>query len=157
MSWVWCSYIYSHFHKKDDDVIMGAIASLITSLTSVYSIVYSDADQRKHQSSTSLAFVRGIHRGPVNSPHKWPATRKMFPINDVIMLLGLKISDFGWKKGVIFQNPRKGGVFQTCVRALYTLCSGVGAGSQAHTHAITSLQLHALNRHWTSSGLSHLL
>ena len=41
---------------------MGAIASQITSLTIVYSTVYSDADQRKHQSSASLAFVRGIHR-----------------------------------------------------------------------------------------------
>ena len=67
------------------DVIMGAIASLITSLTIVYSTVYSDADQRKHQSSASLAFVWGIHRGPVNSPHKWPVTRKMFPYDDVIM------------------------------------------------------------------------
>ena len=45
----------------------------------------SDADQRKHQSSASLAFVWGIHRGPVNSPHKWPVTRKMFPFDDVIM------------------------------------------------------------------------
>ena len=53
---------------------MGAVASQITSLTIVYSTVYSDADQRKHQSSASLAFVRGIHRGPVNSPHKWPVT-----------------------------------------------------------------------------------
>ena len=69
-----------------DDVIMGAIASLITSLTIVYSTVYSDADQRKHQSSASLAFVWGIHRGPVNSPHKWPVTRKMFPFDDVIMI-----------------------------------------------------------------------
>ena len=61
------------------------IASQITSLTIVYSTVYSDADQRKYQSSASLAFVRGIHRGPVNSPHKWPVTRKMFPFDDVIM------------------------------------------------------------------------
>ena len=67
------------------DVIMGTIASQITSLTIVYSNVYSDADQRKHQSSASLAFVRGIHREPVNSPHKWPVTRKMFPFDDVIM------------------------------------------------------------------------
>ena len=67
------------------DVIMGAIASQITSLTIVYSTVYSDADQRKRESSASLAFVRGIHRGPVNSPHKWPVTRKMFPFDDVIM------------------------------------------------------------------------
>ena len=67
------------------DVIMGAIASQITSLTIVYSTIYSDADQRKHQSSASLAFVRGIPRGPVNSPHKEPVMRKMFPFDDVIM------------------------------------------------------------------------
>ena len=40
------------------DVIMSAVASQITSLTIVYSIVHSGADQRKHQSSASLAFVR---------------------------------------------------------------------------------------------------
>ena len=64
---------------------MGAIASQITSLTIVHSTVNSGTDQRKHQSSTSLAFVRGIHRWPVNSPHKGPVTRKMFPFDDVIM------------------------------------------------------------------------
>ena len=67
------------------DVIMGMIESRITSLTIVYSTIYSDADQRKHQSSASLAFVWGIHHGPVNSPHKWPVTWKMFPFDDVIM------------------------------------------------------------------------
>ena len=41
--------------------------------------------QRKHQRSASLTFVRGIHRWPVNSPHKLPVTRKMFPFDDVIM------------------------------------------------------------------------
>ena len=60
---------------------MAVIASQITSFMIVYSTFYSDADQRKHQSSTSLAFVRR----PVNSPHKWPLTRKMFPFDDVIM------------------------------------------------------------------------
>ena len=64
---------------------MGTIASKITSLTIVYSNVYLGADQRKHQSSASLALARGIHRGPVNSPHKWPVTRKMFSFDDVIM------------------------------------------------------------------------
>ena len=64
---------------------MDAMASQITSLTIVYSTVYSGADKRIHQSSASLAFVRGIHRGPANSPHKWPVTRKMFPFHDVIM------------------------------------------------------------------------
>ena len=67
------------------DFIMGAMASQITSLTIVYSTVYSGAHQRKHQSSASLAFVRGIHRWPVNSPHTWPVTRKMFSFDDVIM------------------------------------------------------------------------
>ena len=65
---------------------MGAITSQITSLMIVYSTVYSDADQSKHQSSASLAFVWEIHRGPVNFPHKWPVTRKMFPFDDVIMV-----------------------------------------------------------------------
>ena len=78
-----CIIYYKHY----DDTIMGAIASLITSLTVVYSTVHSDADQRKHQSSAWLAFVWGIHRGPVNSPHKWPVPRKMFPFDDVIMKL----------------------------------------------------------------------
>ena len=67
------------------DVTMGAMASQITSLTIVYSTVYLGAGQRKHQSSASLAFVRRIPRWPVNSPHKWPVTRKMFPFDDVIM------------------------------------------------------------------------
>ena len=67
------------------DVMMGAMASQITSITIVYSIVYSDVYQRKHHTSASLAFVRGIHRGQVNYPHKWPAARKMFPFDDVIM------------------------------------------------------------------------
>ena len=69
------------------DVIMGAMASQITSLMIVYSGFYPGADQRKHQSFASLAFVRGIHRRPVNSPHKWPVTRKMFLFDDVIMRL----------------------------------------------------------------------
>ena len=46
---------------------------------------FVQADQRKHQSSASLAFVKGIHRWPMDSPHKGPVTRKMFPFNDVIM------------------------------------------------------------------------
>ena len=62
-----------------------SIASQITSLNIVYSTVYSGSDQRKHQSSASLAFVQWIHRGPVNSQNKWPVTRKMFPFDDVIM------------------------------------------------------------------------
>ena len=74
----------------------GAIASQITSLTIVYSTVYSDEDQRKLQSSASLAFVWGTHRGPMNSPHKWPVTRKIFPFDDVIMCT--------WEKSLRFMD-----------------------------------------------------
>ena len=71
------------------DVIMGAMASEIASLTIVHSTVHSGADQRKHQSSAaSLAFVWGIHRRQLNYPHKWPVRRKMFPFDDVIMSHG---------------------------------------------------------------------
>ena len=48
--------------------------------------ICSGGDQRKHLSSASLAFVQGIHREPVNSLHKWPVTRKMFPFDDFIMV-----------------------------------------------------------------------
>ena len=71
--------------KHYNDVIMGAIASQITSLMIVSSTDYSDADQWKHQSSALLAFLQGFHWWRVNSPHKWPATQKMFPFDDVIM------------------------------------------------------------------------
>ena len=74
-----------HYRSHYSDAIMSAMACPITSLTVVYSTVYSNTDQRKHQSSASLAFVRGIHRWPMHSPHKRPVTRKMFPFDDVIM------------------------------------------------------------------------
>ena len=67
------------------DVIMGAVTFQVTNLTIIYLTVYSGADERKHQSSSSLAFVWGIHWSSVNSPHKWPVTRKMFPFDDVKM------------------------------------------------------------------------
>ena len=66
---------------------MGTMASQIASLTIVYSTVYLGADQRKHQSYASLAFVRGMHQWPVNSSHKCPVTWKMFPFDDAIMVL----------------------------------------------------------------------
>ena len=79
-----------HQHRRRpvphyNDVIMSAMASQITSLTIVYSTFYSGTHQRKHQSSTSPAFVRGAHRWSTISRHKGPVTRKMFPFDDVIM------------------------------------------------------------------------
>ena len=94
---VWCesNYLsrYNHFlsWRYHYDVIMSAMTSQITNLTIVYSSVYSGAHQRQHQSYASLAFVWGIHRWPVNSPHKGPVTRKMFPFNDVIMIWKCRI------------------------------------------------------------------
>ena len=55
---------------------MSTMASQITGVSIVYSTVYSGTNQRKHQRSASLVFERGIHRWPVNSPHKRPVTRK---------------------------------------------------------------------------------
>ena len=66
--------------------IMMAMASQITGGPIVYSTICSGADQRKHQSSAWLAFVRGIHRWPFDSPHKGPITRKIFPSDDVITI-----------------------------------------------------------------------
>ena len=60
---LWTDEIHS-IHYNDD--IMSSMASQITSLTIVYSTVYSDTDQRKRQSSASLAFVWGIHWWPVS-------------------------------------------------------------------------------------------
>ena len=53
-----------------NDVIMSAMVSQITGFAIVYSTVYSGIDQRKLQSTASLAFVWGIHRWQVNSAHK---------------------------------------------------------------------------------------
>ena len=66
------------------DVIMSATASQITRPSIVCITVCSY--QRRYQSSASLAFVMGIHRWPVYSPHKGPVTQKMFPFDDIIMM-----------------------------------------------------------------------
>ena len=80
------------------DVIMSAMESQITGVLIVYSTICSGADQTKHQTSASLALVRGIHRWPVNSPHKGSVTRKMCPFHDVIMDLT------SWTAWRVWQN-----------------------------------------------------
>ena len=88
------------------DAIMSTMASQITGVYIVYWTVCSSPDQRKHQRSASLAFVRGIHWWPVNSPHKGPVTRKMFPFDGVIMISSQRPASrpvrekdlrYGWK------------------------------------------------------------
>ena len=75
-----CSFVIACDRLQYSDVIMGALVSQVTVVSIVYWNVCSSEDQRKHQCFASLALVRGIHRWPVNSPHKGPVTRKMFPL-----------------------------------------------------------------------------
>ena len=71
-----CNKTNWHSSMHYSDVIMGPMASQITGISVVYSTDCSGGHQRKHQSSSSLAFMREIHRSPVNSPHKRPLTRE---------------------------------------------------------------------------------
>ena len=84
--WLWrycnANEVTGKWRKHYSDVIKGAMASQITEVSIIYSTVCSGAGQRKHQSSASFAFLRGIHRWSVNSPHKGPVT---LPFDDVIM------------------------------------------------------------------------
>ena len=81
---------------------MTAMVSQITCVSTVRFVVCSSADQREYQISVSLAFVRGIHRWPVNSLHKRPVTRKMLPKDDVTCSFifqrsGSRISLWPWR------------------------------------------------------------
>ena len=82
----WFSQILKPDTPHYSDVIIGAMASQMTGVSIGCSTVCSASDQRLHQSSASLAFVRGIHWWPVNSPHKGPVTRNMFLFDGVIMI-----------------------------------------------------------------------
>ena len=113
--------MYQTTPKHWNDVIMSATASQITSLTIVCSTVYSGADQRKHQGSASLAFVWGIHRWPVNSPHKGLVTQKMFPFDVVIMsavYLALSLDQWTmedwWECGMYQTTPKYIRVWTVC-------------------------------------------
>ena len=93
-----CHGEHTYFQRAHySDVIMSTIASQITSVSIACSTVCSGTDQWKHQSSASLAFVGGIHRWPVNSPHKRPVMRKMFPFYDAIMTNYAKIWPFSMR------------------------------------------------------------
>ena len=85
----------SQWHYSD--VIMSVIAFQNTGISIAYSAVCSGADQ----SSASQAFVSGIHRWPVNSPHKGPVTRKMVPFEDVIMYTLITTDSTGRCHGAI--------------------------------------------------------
>ena len=71
-----------HWHHNERDGV-----SYHRCLDGLLNPFCSGVDQRKHQNSALLAFVRRIHRWSVNSPHKGPVTRKMFPFDDIIMYI----------------------------------------------------------------------
>ena len=77
-------------HASLRDVTMSIMASQITSILIICFTVCADADKKKHQSSASLAFVRGIHQWPVNSFHKGPLTPNRCLFADLVMFLALK-------------------------------------------------------------------
>ena len=81
----WINHCFNYEHAHHSDVIMSAMASQITGVSIVFLTVCSGTDQRKHQSSISLAFVMGIQRWPVDSHHKGPVMQKRFPFENVIM------------------------------------------------------------------------
>ena len=125
----------SHIHYND--AIMGAIASQITCPAIVYSIVYSDADQRKHPSPASLALCE--------SPHKWPVTRKMFPFNDVIVVFEcniiwktlLRLSNFNTEMVYAFESVIYGTNRNRLLRTTMSscICTQLSAMSMTQTPA----------------------
>ena len=100
------------------------MASQLNSLTIVYSAVYSGADQRKHQSSASLTFVRGLHRWPVNSPRKESVTRKIFPPDDVIMWWSSSGSSQKCLCEVLISRCKKGAYATVCGKISKRLITG---------------------------------
>ena len=71
----WMNLFITHYN----DVIMSALVSLITNC------LFRCRSKKASKLRVTGLCVRGIHRWPVNSPHKGPVTRKMFPFDDVIM------------------------------------------------------------------------
>ena len=129
---------------------MTMLASQITSLTVVFSIVYSGVNQRKHQSSASLAFVREIHRGPVNFPHKWPVTRKMFPFDDVIMFwmqMSSKTTTLELHK--TYNGSIAMVTYALCIPCKHAECMNNGRdGNLVDLKKCTNLQLNRISRAW---------
>ena len=78
-------HTYAHSFNHYTDVIISAMASQITSSTIVYPTVYSRRKSKKTSKLHAAGLCEGIHRWPVNSAHKGPVKRKMFPFDDVIM------------------------------------------------------------------------
>ena len=149
----------SEFHKEIkymahfihyDDVIMSTMASQINSLSVVCSTVYLGANKRKHQSSASLAFMRGIHWWPVNFLHSGPITRKMFLFDEVFVKMDFMFREFQ----VDFHNMRedKGLAYQSswfCIHRIKTILKSqkINLQSWQNPNLINS-RVGELGQHW---------
>ena len=122
-------------HNHYSDVIMSAMAPHFTGVSIAYSSVCSGADQRKHKSSASLAFMRReFHRWPVNSPHKGPVTRKLVPFDDVIMT----------KLCAYFMEPTEGGHISQSMYPRYSPAPDNVLSSQEATNESSAWHSHKL-------------
>ena len=126
-----------------------------------YSTVYSGTDQRKHQSSASLAFVQGIHRRPVNSPHKWLVTWQLFLFDDVIMhitpstpmLLAAGFQFLLLKNHKVASNATHRKIILSCSEKIDRLCFSLGLPCciiLRNMHSMDTLFSHSCN---TTRGL----
>ena len=82
--WIWVNKSHNSTspwrHNERDGVSNSPASRLFTQ-----PFIQAHIKEKKNQSSALLAFVRGIHRWPLNSLHIGPVTRKMFLFDDVIM------------------------------------------------------------------------
>ena len=127
---VWLAILHKHYN----DVIMGAMASQITSLPIVYSTVYSFRRRSKKKSKLCVTGLCAWNSPwPVNSPHKWAIMRKMFPFDDVIMrlmscrcwykeLCSLGIEQTMQSGGGGWSDRQQGSRFAACVAACVAAC-----------------------------------
>ena len=104
-----CAVVY--ITRPCNDVIMNAMSSQTMGVSIVHSTVCLGVYQRKHLSSASLPFVRGIHRWPVNSPHNGPVTQKMLPFGDVSMHYWVNMIDLPIFIKVVYGSKRGSNYF----------------------------------------------
>ena len=143
--------VYRYTPTNESDIIMSTMASQITSVSIVCSAVCSGKDQRKHQSPTSLAFVRGIHR--LHSPHKGSVTQKLFPFDDIIMSIAHEcILTIWWFLKI--PNSRTLPWHCQCAALCVPLCRGPGHEHDPIVGCLVGRPDHALAVVWCHSGSS---
>ena len=135
-----------HMWQHDSDAIMRAMSSRLTDVSVVCSNVCSSADQRKHQSSASQAFVIGNHRWPVGSPHRGPVTRKYFH------LLASHNGE-AFRVSILPANRHKSTLLESWYRTIF-ICSWIN--THIRSSVVTTLQVYEINSISQVSDLSEI-